>query len=73
MSQSIMIQGTASDAVKCISGWFNGFTQDGAAPRLPQNMALNSGITANGDEMGGADFRQKRPVPNPVLLPTSDR
>ena len=85
MSQSIMIQGTASDVGKSVlvAGLCRIFTQDGhrCAPFKSQNMALNSGITANGDEMGRAQIFQAEAAGiapdvrmNPVLLkPTSDR
>ncbi len=85
MSQSIMIQGTASDVGKSVlvAGLCRIFVQDGhrCAPFKSQNMALNSGITANGDEMGRAQIFQAEAAGiapdvrmNPVLLkPTSDR
>ena len=85
MSLSIMIQGTASDVGKSVlvAGLCRIFTQDGhrCAPFKAQNMALNSGITLTGDEMGRAQIFQAEAAGiapdvrmNPVLLkPTSDR
>lgn len=85
MSLSIMLQGTASDVGKSVlvAGLCRIFAQDGnrCAPFKSQNMALNSGITANGDEMGRAQIFQAEAAGiapdvrmNPVLLkPTSDR
>lgn len=84
MVQSIMIQGTASDAGKSIiaAGLCRIFQQDGfkVVPFKSQNMALNSFITLTGHEMGRAQVVQAEAagVPadvrmNPVLLkPTSD-
>lgn len=85
MTQAIMLQGTASDVGKSVlvAGLCRIFHQDGlkTAPFKSQNMALNSGITADGEEMGRAQIFQAEAagiVPdvrmNPVLLkPTSDR
>ncbi|MEE3651033.1 MULTISPECIES: cobyric acid synthase [unclassified Brenneria] len=85
MSLSIMIQGTASDVGKSVlvAGLCRIFMQDGyrCAPFKSQNMALNSGITPHGEEMGRAQIFQAEAAGiepdvrmNPVLLkPTSDR
>lgn len=85
MTQAIMLQGTASDVGKSVlvAGLCRIFYQDGrrTAPFKSQNMALNSGITPEGKEMGRAQIFQAEAagiVPdvrmNPVLLkPTSDR
>ncbi|MFE8047749.1 cobyric acid synthase [Brenneria goodwinii] len=84
MSLSIMLQGTASDVGKSVlvAGLCRIFTQDGyrCAPFKSQNMALNSGITPQGEEMGRAQIFQAEAAGieadvrmNPVLLkPTSD-
>ncbi|AYN29221.1 MULTISPECIES: cobyric acid synthase [Buttiauxella] len=84
MKQAIMLQGTASDVGKSVlaAGLCRIFHQDGwrTAPFKSQNMALNSGITPEGKEMGRAQIFQAEAagvVPdvrmNPVLLkPTSD-
>lgn len=85
MTLAIMLQGTASDVGKSVlvAGLCRIFYQDGlkTAPFKSQNMALNSGITPDGQEMGRAQIFQAEAagiVPdvrmNPVLLkPTSDR
>lgn len=85
MTQAIMIQGTASDVGKSVlvAGLCRIFHQDGlkTAPFKSQNMALNSGITPDGKEMGRAQIFQAEAAGitpdvrmNPVLLkPTSDR
>lgn len=85
MGKSIMVQGTASDSGKSIvvAGLCRIFKQDGwrAFPFKSQNMALNSYITIDGDEMGRAQVFQAEAAGiepnvrmNPVLLkPTSDR
>lgn len=84
MKQAIMLQGTASDVGKSVlvAGLCRIFYQDGlrTAPFKSQNMALNSGITADGKEMGRAQIFQAEAAGiapdvrmNPVLLkPTSD-
>lgn len=84
MSLSIMVQGTASDVGKSmlVAGFCRIFAQDGhrTAPFKSQNMALNSGITPDGKEMGRAQIFQAEAAGiapdvrmNPVLLkPTSD-
>ena len=83
MTQAIMLQGTASDVGKSVlvAGLCRIFYQDGrrTAPFKSQNMALNSGITADGKEMGRAQIFQAEAAGiepdvrmNPVLLkPTS--
>ncbi|MBV8042424.1 cobyric acid synthase [Pluralibacter sp.] len=85
MTQAIMLQGTASDVGKSVlvAGLCRIFYQDGlrTAPFKSQNMALNSGITPDGKEMGRAQIFQAQAAGitpdvrmNPVLLkPTSDR
>ncbi|WP_437888796.1 cobyric acid synthase [Phytobacter sp. V91] len=85
MTLAVMLQGTASDVGKSVlvAGLCRIFYQDGhkTAPFKSQNMALNSGITPDGQEMGRAQIFQAEAagiVPdvrmNPVLLkPTSDR
>ena len=85
MTVSLMIQGTASDVGKSVlvAGFCRIFSQDGyhCAPFKSQNMALNSGITRDGKEMGRAQIFQAEAAGiepdvrmNPVLLkPTSDR
>ncbi|MBD2779855.1 cobyric acid synthase [Xenorhabdus szentirmaii] len=84
MTLSLMIQGTASDVGKSVlvAGFCRLFSQDGyrCSPFKSQNMALNSGITADGKEMGRAQIVQAEAAGiapdvrmNPVLLkPTSD-
>ncbi|KAF1367990.1 adenosylcobyric acid synthase [Yokenella regensburgei] len=82
---SVMLQGTASDVGKSVlvAGLCRIFHQDGlkSAPFKSQNMALNSGITDDGKEMGRAQIFQAEAAGirpdvrmNPILLkPTTDR
>ena len=84
MTQAIMLQGTASDVGKSVlvAGLCRIFYQDGlrTAPFKSQNMALNSGITPEGKEMGRAQIFQAEAAGitpdvrmNPVLLkPSTD-
>src|SRR5271157_1893561 len=84
MSNSIMIQGTCSNAGKSIiaAGLCRIFFQDGysVAPFKSQNMALNSYVTKNHLEMGRAQAVQAMASKiepdvrlNPILLkPNSD-
>lgn len=78
-AKAIMIQGTMSNAGKSLlaAGLCRIFRQDGysVAPFKSQNMALNSGVTADGREMGRAQIMQAQAAGvepdvcmNPILL-----
>ncbi|SUH03092.1 cobyric acid synthase [Salmonella enterica subsp. enterica] len=68
MTQAVMLQGTASDVGKSVlaAGLCRIFYQDGlrTAPFKSQNMALNSGITPDGKEMGRAQIFQAEAAGN---------
>lgn len=84
-ARAVMVAGTMSNAGKSFiaAGLCRIFTQDGyrVAPFKAQNMALNSFITAGGEEMGRSQVVQAeacRRAPdvrmNPILLkPTTDK
>ena len=76
---ALMLQGTSSDAGKSIlaAAFCRILRQDGydVAPFKAQNMSLNSGVTALGEEMGRAQIVQAQAaridpeaLMNPVLL-----
>ena len=78
-AKPIMIQGTMSNAGKSLlaAGLCRVLSQDGlrVAPFKSQNMALNSGVTADGLEMGRAQIMQAEACSiapdvrmNPILL-----
>ena len=85
MSGALLVAGTSSDAGKSVvvAGLCRWLAREGVkvAPFKAQNMALNSGVTADGAEIGRAQIMQAaaagvepEAAMNPVLLkPTGER
>lgn len=83
-ASTLMIQGTTSDAGKStlVAGLARAYARRGVAvaPFKPQNMALNSAVTADAGEIGRSQYLQAQAAGieattdlNPVLLkPSSD-
>jgi len=79
LSNTLMIQGTTSDAgksmfVTALCRWLNR-KEISVAPFKPQNMALNSGVSSDGGEIGRAQIVQAKACNiephsdmNPILL-----